>query len=322
MTGMIDTAVLIVGGGPAGAACAWRLHRSGVHAVVLDKSDFPREKLCAGWITPQLLEDLDLTPDRYPHGMRRFSRLNFYVFGFKIPVKTRQYAIRRYEFDHWLIKRSNAPIYHHHVRDIQKKQDTYIVDGRFRCRYIVGAGGTNCPVRRKLFPNISARQKSHLIVTMEKEYQAPFTDTSCHLFFFENRLPGYSWYVPKKDGYLNIGTGGKYIGIRKRGMTIGQHWALFCDKLLQDKLITRKPDRVKGYSYYLKGDIPFGRQGNAFITGDAAGLATVDMGEGIGPAVRSGILSAEAIISGCDYSPHAIRKFSIPGIIASGVKRR
>ena len=63
-----------------------------------------------------------------------------------------------------------------------------------------------------------------------------------------------------------------------------------------------------------------GQIDNAFIIGDSAGLATKDMGEGIGPAVESGILTANAIIHGSEYSLRAISKYSIPNIIFSRFK--
>ncbi|MGH8709796.1 MAG: FAD-dependent oxidoreductase, partial [Burkholderiales bacterium] len=44
--------VLIVGGGPAGSTCAWQLVRASFDVLVLDKHTFPRDKVCAGWITP------------------------------------------------------------------------------------------------------------------------------------------------------------------------------------------------------------------------------------------------------------------------------
>jgi flavin-dependent dehydrogenase len=40
----------------------------------------------------------------------------------------------------------------------------------------------------------------------------PFSDERCHLWFFEDGLPGYAWYVPKADGYLNVGIGGSAHG--------------------------------------------------------------------------------------------------------------
>ena len=45
---------LVVGGGPAGSSCARALERAGLDVVVLDRASFPRDKVCAGWVTPEL----------------------------------------------------------------------------------------------------------------------------------------------------------------------------------------------------------------------------------------------------------------------------
>ena len=60
--------VLIVGGGPAGSTCARALKNAGLDVLILDKSVFPRDKVCAGWITPQVVEELDLDVDDYRRG--------------------------------------------------------------------------------------------------------------------------------------------------------------------------------------------------------------------------------------------------------------
>src|SRR5205085_1102307 len=60
--------VLIVGGGPAGSSCAWKVRRSGLTVGVLDKQTFPRNKVCGGWITPAVLEELDIEPAEYAQG--------------------------------------------------------------------------------------------------------------------------------------------------------------------------------------------------------------------------------------------------------------
>jgi menaquinone-9 beta-reductase len=65
---MIETEVLIVGGGPAGSACAWRLKQSNMDCLILDQAEFPRFKPCAGWITPEVLRDLQLDVNDYPLG--------------------------------------------------------------------------------------------------------------------------------------------------------------------------------------------------------------------------------------------------------------
>ena len=73
--------------------------------------------------------------------------------------------------------------------------------------------------------------------------------------------------------------------------------------------------RPRGYAYYLRTASRQGqpkvRRDNALIAGDAVGLATLDMGEGIGPAVRSGLLAAEAILQDSDYDIRAIPKVSL-----------
>ncbi len=57
--------VLIVGGGPAGSSCARQLRRAGLDVLILDKSEFPRDKVCAGWITPQVVEELEIDTRDY-----------------------------------------------------------------------------------------------------------------------------------------------------------------------------------------------------------------------------------------------------------------
>ena len=55
---------IIVGGGPAGSSCAWKLKNTGSDVLILDKQTFPRLKLCAGWITAKVMEDLQFTTGR------------------------------------------------------------------------------------------------------------------------------------------------------------------------------------------------------------------------------------------------------------------
>ena len=57
--------VLIVGGGPAGSSCAWGLRGSGLDVAILDRQTFPRDKICGGWITPQVLSELGIDPAEY-----------------------------------------------------------------------------------------------------------------------------------------------------------------------------------------------------------------------------------------------------------------
>src|SRR5512144_2345915 len=109
--------VLIVGGGPAGSSCAWKLRRMGVDVVVRDRRAFPRDKVCAGWITPQVVQELDLDLATYAAAGRTVQPIR----GFRIGIigqgevdatddRVVSYGIRRCEFDDYLLRRSGAEL--------------------------------------------------------------------------------------------------------------------------------------------------------------------------------------------------------------------
>jgi flavin-dependent dehydrogenase len=311
--------VLIVGGGPAGSSAARRLKQAGVDVLVLDKETFPRLKLCAGWITPDVVRDLDMNIESYPHRFLTFDKLHIHVKGLHLKVPCVQHSIRRFEFDAWLLEQSGAPVVEHTVRNIRREADGYVIDDAFRARYLIGAGGTRCPVYRTFFKDRNPREVELQTVTLEHEIEYDWKDPDCHLWFFDNGLPGYSWYVPKEDGWLNVGIGGMAERIKRSDRDIKEHWSLFTGMLGQ-KLAEGAQYDPSGYSYFLRGKVEVPRIEDAFITGDAAGLATRDMCEGIGPAIRSGFRAADAILdSGKTYSLDDVTGASLGGGIASRV---
>jgi flavin-dependent dehydrogenase len=304
---------LIIGGGPAGSTCAWKLSQAGVDVLILDRASFPRTKLCAGWITPEVVDDLELDIDSYPHSFMSFNKLHFHFNRFNFSKKTTQHSIRRLEFDDYLLKRSGAPVREHKVRKIEKQDGFYVVDGQYRCRYLIGAGGTRCPVYRELFHDANPRAKLLQIATLEREFAYDWKNEECHLWFFRDGLPGYAWYVPKANGHINIGLGGKADKIKNGGGRLKNYWAGFKKNLEELGLVRDVEFEPSGYSYYLRGNVDVVRKDNAFIVGDAVGLASVDMGEGIGPAIQSAILAADAIARNSEYDLSKLARFSVPG---------
>jgi geranylgeranyl reductase family protein len=302
--------VIIVGGGPAGSSCARHLKQQGIDCLILDKESFPRHKLCAGWITPEVVDDLELDTATYPHRFLTFKKLLFHFPFMGIRPLTVQHSIRRYEFDAWLLERSGVPVETHTVRTVIKEGDEYIIDQKYRCRYLIGAGGTRCPVYRELFREVNPRQKRKQVVTLEQEFPYDYRDDRCHLWFLEKGLPGYSWYVPKADGYINVGIGGFAARLKQQNDDIKSHWNRLAQKLERKKLVQGHNYEPKGYSYYVRGKVEVCRIDNAFITGDAAGLATKDMAEGIGPAIKSGLMAADAIVNGSSYDLGSIGRKS------------
>ena len=309
---MIYSKVIIVGGGPAGSTCAWKLRQNGIECLILDKQEFPRTKLCAGWITPQVISDLTINVNDYPHSFVKFNKFHVHIYSKELIIKVHQYAIRRHEFDHWLLKRCGVAAHTHEVNDIKKDGDYYVIDDKYYCKYLVGAGGTHCPVYRTFFNHLNPRAKDLLVVTIEEEFPYDYHDGNCHLWFFQNKLPGYSWYVPKSNGYLNIGIGGFSEKLKANNDNIKNQWQFFVKELERLSLVKNYHFNARGYVYYIRNSIDVVQNDRLFLIGDAAGLATKDMGEGIGPAVKSGILAAYAITSGKPFSLSAVKKYSFP----------
>jgi menaquinone-9 beta-reductase len=316
---MITTEVIIVGGGPAGAACAGRLRQARVDCLVLDQYAFPRVKPCAGWIQPDVAETIGLPGEDYPGSFTTFDRLHLSLRGLNITLRTKQHAIRRVEFDDWLLHRSGAQVRTHTVKNIVPVPGGYQIDDEYRCRILVGAGGTYCPVYRTLFKPSAPRAHGALIAAMEEEFPYSYTDNQCRLWFFDNGLPGYSWYVPKTNGYVNVGVGGKAedMAATKQGaLVLRDHWRFLVEKLEKLGLVCDHDYQPVAHSYYLRQRLPGIRSGNAYLVGDAIGMSTLDMGEGIGPAIHSGIRAADAIIHQTDYRVEAIQKYSlVPGVL-------
>ena len=307
---MIKSEVIIIGAGPAGSTCGWKLKQQDVACLILDKQQFPRTKLCAGWITPQVIKDLEINVANYPHSLIKFDQFHVHIKNKYLKIKVNQYGIRRYEFDDWLLKRSGVTMHQHDVKNIEQDGDDYVIDKKFRCKYLIGAGGTHCPVYRTFFKQINPRSKDLLIVTLEQEFAYNYQDNNCHLWFVQNKLPGYSWYVPKGNGYLNVGIGGFAEKLKANQDNIKNHWQRFVQELERLALVKNYVLHPRVYIYYIRNGVVTVRVENAFLIGDAAGLATRDMGEGIGPAVQSGILAARSIVAGKPFSLSKVKKNS------------
>lgn len=315
---MREVETIVVGGGPAGSTCARRLRQHGRDVLVLDKAQFPRLKLCAGWITEKVLHDLEIAPGDYPHPMLPLD-IRTHLRGVPgwlrwFPTPGKNFSIRRVEFDAWLLARSGAEVVQHEVRALRRDGDRFVIDETYACRWLIGAGGTMCPVRRALFPN--QRPKSRQIVTLEKEFSYPSREDTCRLYF-KRGLVGYAWVVPKGDGHVNIGLGAKAKYLRKSGTNIHDHFRAFLDDLVREgRLDAATADGLQetGHPYYLftrDGEV---RTDRCLLIGDSAGLATMDLGEGIGPAVESGLMAADEILGRGTWDKSKVTLFSLAGL--------
>jgi geranylgeranyl reductase family protein len=295
--------VLIVGGGPAGSSCAWALTRAGADVLVLDRARFPRDKVCAGWITPSVLERLELSPDDYAATGRTIQEIR----GFRTGVVTGDaidtryasiisYAIRRCEFDDYLLARSGARLLTGTALQSLKRNDgSWIANDEIEADVVIGAGGHFCPVARLTHRAHDARG---LVVAQEIELRMP-AGAACRVdgiapeLYFCADLEGYGWCV-RKGEHLNVGFG------RRDGQAFPSHVAGFLEWLDAEQRVPREATRTRwhGHAYLTAGSVstPLVDDGLMLI-GDAAGLAYAESGEGIRPAVESGLRAARTLIA-------------------------
>ncbi|PYN06177.1 MAG: NAD(P)/FAD-dependent oxidoreductase, partial [Candidatus Rokuibacteriota bacterium] len=148
--------VIVVGGGPGGSTAAWRLAVAGARPLVLDAAVFPRVKICAGWVTPAALADLEIDPEKYPLTIQPFTTCTLTFEGTRHETRWRRpasYGILRREFDHYLLERaaaSGADVREGlRVTDVCVRRDAVRVltaQGEFEAPVVIGAGGHRCPV--------------------------------------------------------------------------------------------------------------------------------------------------------------------------------
>jgi geranylgeranyl reductase family protein len=301
---LTETDVLIVGGGPAGSSLARALVAAGIDVTVLDRAAFPRNKICAGWITPAVVQALDLDLDDYARGHVLQA-----IHGFRVgviggaEVETRRdpraisYGIRRCEFDHYLLSRSRARLrLGESLREIRRDGDGWTVNQDLRARLVVGAGGHFCPVARMLGARPGRGEATVLAQEIEFE-MTPGQRESCRVdpavpeLYFCRDLLGYGWALRKGD-WLNVGLG------REDPERVSDHVEAFRDSLVaRGRIPEETPRKLGGHAYLLYGHTERRIVADGvLLVGDAAGLAYPESGEGIRPAVESGLIAAQVIV--------------------------
>ncbi len=299
--------VLIVGGGPAGSTLAWALRDSGLAVTILDKQIFPRDKVCAGWVTPAVMEELQINLDDYARGRTlqpitgfRVSQLGKKEVETLYHDKPVSYGIRRCEFDDYLLQRSGAErVLGQAFKSMVWLGDNWLVNDNIQARLVVGAGGHFCPVARAVGAKPGRHEQA--VAAQEIEFEmTPEQARECQIdaqvpeLFFTPDLVGYGW-IFRKGNFLNIGLG------REDKHRLSEHVQNFCQFLKQQgKIPADTPDKFHGHAYLLYPHaIREVIKDGVLLIGDAAGLAYPQSGEGIRPAVESALLAAQ-VVRTCD----------------------
>jgi menaquinone-9 beta-reductase len=309
--------VLIVGGGPAGSSCAWGLRRAGLDVAILDRSVFPRDKVCGGWITPAVVEELQIDLEEY-----RRSRVLQPISGFRTSriggpeiatdyARPISYGIRRCEFDDFLLQRCGGRLFEGiPFKTIERTGDSWIVNSQIKAQLIVGAAGHFCPVARYL----GAGARSEVAVAAQEiEFEMDASQvkhcsvrTELPELFFCADMKGYGWCF-RKQNFLNIG-----LGRLDQHQGLPQHVAAFLEFLKKTgKVAFDFPAGMRGHAYLIYREAHRKVIGDSvLLVGDAAGLAYSQSGEGIRPAIESGLLAAKAIAAAAgDYSESGLTNY-------------
>lgn len=286
----------IVGGGPAGAACAVFCAESGLQVAVVERERFPREKVCGDCLNPAcwpVLRRLNVADvvQALPHGT--LDTVEFIsVGGTRLTVElprghNPEIAVKRNAFDQVLLDRARAAgatiLEATTVTRVDKthwgdwKLD--IVRDKITAPIVVAADGRNSTVAR--VRNLLPRpQRERIALQSHIPLPKRFGDRVVLQFLPE----GYSGQAPVNDHELNLCLVGKGNDVDSLKRWAGREFGIGEDHPWRTITpLTRDPLGPA--------------QENLFLIGDAARVVEPFTGEGIYYAMRSGELAAEAIIS-------------------------
>lgn len=308
ITGMvIDTAFLVIGAGPAGCACAWKLAREGRDVVLADRSVFPRPKLCGGALSGNSAGIL------LHSGMMLSSEIDdlvlavhdtFSCFDSLKPLGLLRGAsppmrlVDRRSFDGFLFNRAVEagvrPLVGSRLVAFEDGNQAVFSNGcRVRFERAVGADGALSTVRRLIFGSGLRGRPGFCLETfvpLAPAVMEAFAGTGLQAHF--GLLPyGYGWVFPRRDDVC-VGVG-----------SFGNRYRPWDTLRAMDRLL----DHLElGRRRFMGAFVPAGRgsvfpgSGRVLLAGDAAGLCDRVSGEGISHGLESGLLAADALLAGAE----------------------
>jgi geranylgeranyl reductase family protein len=307
--------VIVVGAGPGGSACASFLARRGLDVLLLDKSDFPRDKVCGDGLTPQAIawtDRLGCAAEVLAETKSCIKSCDLYINGRKtltggFPDGTAypDFAILldRRRFDHIILKNALAHGAKFRpsviVRDVAREADCMRVGARigektekFHARIVVGADGVSSVVSRAMGNRLKA---GVMAVSLRAYYRGVRrAGAPIKVYFDRSYFPGYGWLFVDDDGFANIGLGYAVDPNFSLPEALGSAFRRFLANELADALAgAERCGAVSGGSsaFYRPAKIVDDR---VMLVGDAANQADPLNGGGIHKAMESAWFAAEA----------------------------
>lgn len=309
--------LLVVGAGPAGAAAAVHAARAGLDTLVVDRAVFPRDKCCGDGLTAMALRELEgigFTPDAVPSWRTVAAATVRSPSGrertFPLPADGAYAAVaRRTHLDAALVELARAA--GARVADGCGLTGAAVSDGGravtadieglgpVTARWAVGADGMWSPLRKALGCDSPGYRGEWHAFRQYFRNVGPEAAEEMFVWFEADLLPAYAWSFPLSGGRANVGFGIRRDGRRRVG-DMGRIWA---DLLTRPHLRRVLGPGAEPESPHRSWPIP-ARIGRVPITGprtlfvgDAAAATDPMTGEGIGQALVTGRLAAEAVIA-------------------------
>ncbi len=302
---------IVVGAGPAGATAAYHLAKLGSSVLILDKATLPRYKPCGGGVSPAVAKwfDFDFRPviDNKITTVRYTWKMGDAVESELKNVEP-MWMVKRDKFDHFLVERALE-------RGAQLKDNTevktVVFDGNcwqvmtdkgdFTASYLIAADGTKGSLAQTL--GFESRPQ-FLGATLEIETEVTSDRQNTAQFDFGSLKNGYIWCFPKSNGYsLSAG----YIRERKgKAEELKKQLTNYAGKFNIDTSNSQYSEYPM--SLWLE-DRPLHTR-NALLVGEAAGIVDPLTGEGIRPAMFTGIEAAKAITNALKGDKDALETYT------------
>ena len=301
--------VIIAGGGPAGSTAGYLLSRAGLKVLIIDKSAFPREKLCGGLITYKTVKLLERVFGETATSLKEKNIINYESFCYEIFNRQTLIAQRTMKFPFMFVDRRR---YDHYFLekardagaclvkgdgvmslDVLKSTVTTVSGRSFAADVIIGADGVNSRIRRSFPVDLFGREDwtGNIAAAFEifprRETIKKQIDHAILYFGFIDW--GYAWIFPGRER-LKIGICALKKRNKKKMLTAFRNFLSAID------FPDAQEEKIFSYVLPYGSFLPSPAFRNVMLIGDAAGFADPLLGEGIFYAQRSAELASQAIL--------------------------